>query len=148
VDPAQDTTEPSDQAEIDWQAQARKWESRAKANKAAADELAAIKDAAKSDAERQAEAIAKLTAERDQLASVQLKTQIAAAKGLPADAVTLLTGNDQASIEASADLLNQLITNAGAPKTPKPTVAQGVSPAKDNKHELREFAAQLFHTER
>jgi len=54
----QSTDEPA-QEDVDWKAEARKWEKRAKANAAAAKRLAEIEEAQKSEAEKAAERLAK-----------------------------------------------------------------------------------------
>ena len=61
--PAQEPKEP----EIDWKAESRKWESRAKENKGAADELARLKEAEKSEFEREHDAREKAEGELRQL---------------------------------------------------------------------------------
>ncbi|HEY5515291.1 MAG TPA: hypothetical protein VIK12_03690 [Pengzhenrongella sp.] len=61
--PSTDTNpQPTPAQDIDWKAKAREWESRAKANKTAADELATIKESQKTEAEKATERLA--TAER------------------------------------------------------------------------------------
>lgn len=62
--PAQDApAEETPKVEIDWKAEARKWENNAKANKDAAKKLAAIEEANKSESQRAADRIAKAEAE-------------------------------------------------------------------------------------
>lgn len=51
----------------DWKTEARKWEQRAKDNKSAADELAALKDSQKTESERLAEALAEAKTEAEQV---------------------------------------------------------------------------------
>lgn len=95
--------------EIDWKAEARKHEQRAKenlakakANETAAQRLAEIEAANKTEAERAAE---RLEAAEKRAAELELKAtraEVAAAKGIPA---ALLSGSTQEELEASADAL-------------------------------------------
>lgn len=95
--------------EIDWKAESRKWEARAKenltaakANEGAAQRLAEIEEAQKTEAQKAQDA---LTKARNELAETRLKAtraEVAAAKGVPVD---LLSGSSQDELEASADAL-------------------------------------------
>ena len=95
--------------ETDWKAEARKWESRAKqnladakANEGAAQRLAEIEEAQKTEAQKAQE---RLEAAEKRAAELELKAtraEVAAAKGVP---VSLLTGSTQEELEASADAL-------------------------------------------
>ena len=101
--PAQETpATPPAKPETDWKAEARKWESRAKENKGAADKLAEIEEANKTEAERQADRLAQLQAENARLQADALRAQVAAAKGVPAD---LLAGTTEDELNAAADRL-------------------------------------------
>lgn len=88
--------------ETDWKAEARKWESRAKENSAAAKRLAEIEEANKTAEQKQAEALENLRAENARLLVESLKAQVAAAKGVPAD---LLAGTTEDELNAAADRL-------------------------------------------
>lgn len=93
----------------DWKAEARKWESRAKqnfadakANEGAAQRLAEIEEAQKTEAQKAQE---RLEAAEKRAAELELKAaraEVAAAKGVPAG---LLSGDTVADLEASADAL-------------------------------------------
>lgn len=95
--------------EIDWKAEARKWESRAKsnlaeakANEGAAQRLAEIEEAQKTEAQKVQE---RLEAAEKRAAELELKAaraEVAAEKGIPAN---LLTGSTREELEASADAL-------------------------------------------
>lgn len=104
------TTEVSAQ-EPDWKAEARKWESRAKENKTAAEELAQIKEANKTAEQRAADRLAAAEAKAVDLEAKALRAEVAAAKGVPA---ALLAGTTLADLEASADAL---ITFRGGPNS-------------------------------
>ena len=95
--------------ETDWKAEARKWESRAKqnladakANEGAAQRLAEIEEAQKTEAQKAQE---RLEAAEKRAAELELRAaraEVAATKGVPAN---LLTGSTQEELEASADAL-------------------------------------------
>ncbi|MEW2011401.1 hypothetical protein AB0300_18220 [Microbacterium sp. NPDC078814] len=93
----------------DWKAEARKWESRAKqnladakANEGAAQRLAEIEEAQKTEAQKAQE---RLEAAEKRAAELELRAaraEVAATKGVPAN---LLSGSTQEELEASADAL-------------------------------------------
>lgn len=95
--------------ETDWKAEARKWESRAKenlsaakANEGAAQRLAEIEEAQKTEAQKAQE---RLEAAEKRAAELELKAtraEVANVKGVPAN---LLSGSTQEELEASADAL-------------------------------------------
>lgn len=95
--------------EIDWKAEARKWESRAKenlasakANEGAAKRLAEIEESQKTEAQKAQE---RLEAAEKRAAELELKAaraEVAAEKGVPAN---LLTGSTREDLEASAEAL-------------------------------------------
>jgi HK97 family phage major capsid protein len=76
--------------EIDWKAEARKHEQRAKENAAAAAELAALKESQKTEAQKLADRVAQAEKERDDARIDALRVKVGAAKKLPADVVELL----------------------------------------------------------
>lgn len=95
--------------EIDWKAESRKWESRAKenlaaakANEEAAKRLAEIEESQKAEAQKQADALAEAQAQVAELTVAKTRAEVAAAKGVPAE---LLTGSTQEELEESADAL-------------------------------------------
>lgn len=115
--PKGDESKPADP---DWKAESRKWEARAKENKAAADELEKLREAQKSDEQRRAES----DAERDRkLAAYELRdqvtawsTEIAKDSHIPASA---LRGSTREELEAHFKELTTLIpkpTDEPAPK--------------------------------
>jgi membrane protein involved in colicin uptake len=109
VEPARDTT--------DWKAEARKWEARAKENAKAAERLAELEEASKTDAEKQAEALAEAQAKiaeyeaREQIAA--WKREVAEETGVPAEA---LAGTSLEEIKAHAEVLKPLIQAQGGPQ--------------------------------
>jgi len=140
-----ETQSPAPQAEVqqakpenDWQAKAREWEKRAKANADAAKELQRIKDGELSELERAKK-------ERDQQASelADLRRQNALlAKGIPADLTP-------PSVDASpdewgdyADRLNNWRSTAVSTVVPqpKPDIGQGARQVDTKTQEDAEYA--------
>ena len=113
-----------DKEELEWKAAARKWERIAKKNLADSEALASA----------QQEALEARTA--------LLRYQVAAEKGIPADAVKLLAGSSKEELEDSADVLLSLVAEQVKPKTPRPDSNQG-KPAVGNMSTKDAFAAAL-----
>ena len=93
----------------DWKAEARKWEQRAKANTDAAERLQALEDAQKSEAQKQQDALAAATAERDQLRLDMMRRDAAAKVGLPPEMAARLQGSTAEELETDATALAPLI---------------------------------------
>ena len=144
-------TPPPAKAETDWVAEARKWEQRAKDNKDAADRLAQLEEASKSDVQKALDRAVKAEKERDDLKAAEQarkdqadhdeqvkKWAEAAAKktGVPANA---LKGNTEEEIKAHAELLASLMPRKGYVPN------EGERPQGDGNSELRSFTRQLFH---
>ena len=113
--PAQETT--------DWKSEARKWEDRAKENKSAAEELASIKEAQKTEQQKlEDRAAAEKKAEEN--AKDALRARVALEKGLTPAQEKRLIGTTREELLADAD---QLLTDLGkpAPKTPVPDPSLG-----------------------
>jgi hypothetical protein len=119
--------EPQGSTEIDWKAEARKWENRAKSAKAdseAAQKWREYEQSLKPEQERLAEELAQARAEASDNALKLKRYEIASRKAIPADAIDLLTGQTEEDLEASADKLLSLLANQS--KTPtKPDLNQG-----------------------
>ena len=101
--------EPEAVKETDWKAEARKWESRAKenlasakTNESAAQRLAEIEEAQKTEAQKAQERVEAAEKRAAELEQRSLRAEVAAVKGVPA---SLLSGSTQADLEASADAL-------------------------------------------
>lgn len=86
----------------DWKAEARKWEDRSKANSDAAAELARLKEAEKTEVQKAQERAAQLEKELGSERTARLRTEVAAAKGVPASSVS---GSTREEMEAAADAL-------------------------------------------
>lgn len=107
--------------ETDWKAEARKHEARAKENAAAASELAALKESQKTETQKLADRLAaaeKAAADRE---SEALRMRVALTKGVPAELVDRLRGDDEAAMNEDADRLLALL----APGRPKGNADQG-----------------------
>jgi len=99
--PAQEptTSETPKVDDVDWKAKSREWESRAKANKGAADKLAAIEEANKTEVQKSADRLA--AAEKDAVDARReaLKFKIAAKFAIgDEDADLFLTGTDEETL--------------------------------------------------
>lgn len=107
----------------DWQAEARKWEARskenlrkAKENESAAQRLAEIEEAQKTESQKlieRAEAAERALAQQQTEA---LRLRVAAKHGITEDYLDLLTGTDEAELEARAVKVASLITPTEQPK--------------------------------
>lgn len=119
--------------EIDWKAKAREWEKRAKDNKAAADELAQMKESSKTEAERQAERITKAEAEVAQVPAKvadALKSHLVTLHEITdEDAELFLTANDPDLLLKQVARLMERNADASKPRAPRPDPNQGKSPA-------------------
>lgn len=97
---------PQESAEVDWKAKAREWERRAKENKAAADELAAIKESQKTEAEKAAERLAEAERKAAEAEARVLRREVALEHKLSKeDAALLDTITDADTMRALAQRL-------------------------------------------
>lgn len=134
--------------DIDWVAQARKWEQRAKdANKRVkelepvAAKAVELEEASKSElqkAQERAEAAERALAEATATAA---RAEVAAAKGVP---VALLSGDTREALEASADALLAFRDETARKGNYAPS--EGRTSNIDKGGELREFTRNLFAT--
>lgn len=126
--------------ETDWKAEARKWEERAKANKSAAEKLAEIEEASKTETQKaleRAERAEKALAAREATeALASIRADVAQATGVPA---TALRGTTKEELEAHAAELKPLLAGV-SPVIP----TQGTTPTAPPESALREFAHRLF----
>ena len=116
---------------------ARKHEDRAKENFAAAQKLAAIEDAQKTESQRAADRIATLEREAADAKSTALRYEVGAEKGVPTKLLRYLTGSTKEELEANAA---QLLADFGTGTDPgkathskprealRPGAAPGASP--------------------
>lgn len=138
--PAQEQPKP----EIDWKAKAREWESRAKANKAAADRLAEIEEASKSEAQRAAERLAAAEKEAATARQEALRLRIAARFQIGDDDADLfLTGSDEETLTRQAERLAGRA--AERKKQGNSAPREGDNPKSgDSRTDEREFVRNLF----
>lgn len=106
--------------DIDWKAEARKWETRAKEYKPAADRLAQIEEASKTDQQKQAEALANAQNEATTSTVRALRYEVCDEQDLPLKAARFLTGSTKAEIEEAAKAFKELYGSAGKPATGLP----------------------------
>lgn len=109
----------------DWKTEARKWESRAKADHEAALKWREYETSQKTEHEKLAEELARVQAEASQASAELLRFKIAAEKGISGDATKLLKGSTLEELESEAELLLALIANQSKPKSPQPDPTQG-----------------------
>lgn len=139
-----DSTEPTS-TDTDWKRESRKWEARAKA--AQSDKEAAVKwreheENLKPVEERR---VAELAEAREEAKTAQLQLtrfQVASEKGIPANAVKLLSGTTREDLESAADELLALIADNIKPKSPRPVANQG-QPTNSGLSAKDQFAAAL-----
>lgn len=117
-------TKPTETVDF-WKAKAREQEKRAKDNADAAKRLAEIEDAQKTETQKAADALTREKNRADAAEASLLRFEVAADKGVPANAVKFLTGATREEIEASAKDVLELIGDAGKPRPPKPDPTQG-----------------------
>lgn len=116
--PAQE--QPPAKPETDWQAEARKWEQRAKENKSAAEKLAELEESKKTETERLTE---RLTA-AEQRALDAARFEVALDKGLTRSQAKRLVGSTPEELAADADALLADL-GAPAPRRPQGDIGQG-----------------------
>lgn len=119
--------------ERDWKAeyekvlaQSRKWEQRSKDNAAKAKELDELKAATQTDAEKLADAVKRAESAESKLAELErereraaIVAEVAAAKGVDAEWLGRMVGDDREAIEANADYIATKLS--GAPIYPSVT---------------------------
>lgn len=118
------------QAEPDWKAEARKWESRAKENKQKADQFDHLQEANKTEAQKQADALAQAQQQASESQQALLRYEVGAAKGVPANLIGRLQGSTREELETDADaLLAAFPASSGTPTATKPvaTLASGAT---------------------
>lgn len=127
AEPAQAEQQQPEVEETDWKAEARKWEQRAKENRSAADELARIREAQKTDAERAAEALETARNEAAQARAELLRYRTAAEYGITSaeDIELFLTGTDEETLQRQAKALSERTAATSSPRAPRPDPNQG-----------------------
>ena len=113
--------------------ESRRWEQRAKENKAAAEKLAAFEESQKSEAQKLADRAAAAEKERDEARLEALRTKVGMQKRLPADVVDLLKGDTEEELSAHADRLAEhfkasVRPSGSADQGPRGAAAPNASP--------------------
>jgi len=98
-------------------AHSRKWETRAKTDKELADKWREYENAQKPEAERMAEELAALRAEKALFEAEKLKNDVAASKNIPSKALKFLSGSTREELEAQADELLSVLNESAKSKT-------------------------------
>lgn len=114
----------------DWKSEARKWETRAKADHDAALKWREYETSQKTEHEKLADELARVQAEASQASATLLRYEIAAEKGITGEATKLLKGSTREELESEAELLLSLIANQSKPSI-QPDANQG-KPASAN----------------
>ena len=146
-EPQGTSAEPQGTDTTDWKAEARKWEKYAKENKAAKDELDAIKAAQMSEQEkleqRVKDAESKLAAANARIQHAQDVAEVAAASGVPANLLEFCS--DREAMESFAE---QYGANApqvhSAPQALKVRLVDGSKPQATTGDMFAELVAPLF----
>ena len=106
AEPEAPAQEQQPKQEIDWKAKAREWETRAKANKAAADRLAEIEEASKTEAQKAADRLAAAEKEAATARQEAMRLRIATRFQISdEDADLFLTGSDEETLTRQAERL-------------------------------------------
>lgn len=116
--------EAAEQETINWKAQARKHEERAKANFEDAQKWREYLESQKSEDEKREEELARTRLELEELRSASIKKDIALEKAIPTTLLKYLTGTTREELEAQADELLSVIAESAKPNS-KPNPEQG-----------------------
>jgi hypothetical protein len=127
-----------------WKQKAREQEKRAKENSKAAERLAEIESANKTEAEKVAERIAGLEADAAAARVEALRFKVASQYGIDGDsAELLLTGSDEETMTRQAKALKQVSDERKKQGNRVPREGATSTPSKDG--DDREFVRQLFN---
>jgi hypothetical protein len=137
-----DEAAPHGEETADWKAESRKWEARAKADFEAANKWREFEVSQKSEYEKLADELSKYKGEAAEANAKAIRYEVAQAKGIPVEAIELITGNDRESIESSSDKLAALIAAQSKSTTPRPDLNQGKASA-TSASPADQFAAAL-----
>lgn len=135
TEPATPQATPNDvpAQETDWQAEARKWEKRAKENKSAADKLAEIEESKKTEIQKAMERAEQAEQRINELEREKTRLSVIASHGIPEDYQDLIKGDSEEDLAASAEKVKSLIESAaqkqGAEQASYVIPAEGGSPA-------------------
>lgn len=137
-------TEQPHGAEVDWKAEARKWEARAKANRDAAQELEAMKAAQMSEAEklqkRAEEAEAKVQQYEQERQHATDTAEVAKETGVPASILDCCTTREQ--MEHLAAEYAKATHFASAPPAPDSRLIRNDQPQASNRDRFAELVSE------
>jgi hypothetical protein len=129
IEPKTPVPEPLAQEDpTDWKAQARKWEQRAKANKDAADQLHAIEESQKTEAQKQADALAAAQRELAAEKAARAVAEAAAKTGVPVELLSGPGDDPEAFADALAKWRGESTTAPEKGKRGEPVPNSGVQP--------------------
>lgn len=129
--------------EPDWKAEARKWENRAKENKTAAEELAAIKESQKTEAQKLED---RATAAEKALSDKTLEAEralVALEKGLTPSQAKRLIGTTREELAADADEIVAEFVTTSKPGQVRADPSQGPKAADAPTDPAQAFALAL-----
>lgn len=105
----------SDSAQgTDWQAEARKWEKRAKENKSAADKLAEIEESKKTEIQKATERAEQAEKRLSELEREKSRLSVIATKQIPEKYHDLVKGDSEDELLASAEKVKSLVESANS----------------------------------
>lgn len=129
--------------ETDWKAEARKWEQRAKENKTAADRLAELEEANKSELEKATEKALAAEKAAEQARADALRLRVALKHGISdEDADEFLHGTDEETLTRQAKRLTALV--ADRKKNGNHVPREGTTPREPAEDPMRELTRKLF----
>jgi hypothetical protein len=129
--------------ETDWKAEARKWEQRAKENKTAADRLAELEEANKSEIQKATDKAAAAEKAAETAKAEALRWKVAAKHGISdEDADLFLTGTDEETLTKQAERLTERVTDRKKKSNHVPR--EGSTPREPAEDEMRAFTRNLF----
>lgn len=121
---------PEVKPEVDWKAKAREWEKRAKENSTAAQRLAELEEAQKTNEQRLADRVAQVERERDETRVELTRFRLATRYGLAEDDLDFLGSGTDEEMEDRAKRLSERIAASdpemdNRPRMPAPDPSQG-----------------------
>lgn len=141
--PADDLGPEGEKALQAWKERAKKAEAEARANRDKAKQLDSLQESTKSDLQKVIDRATAAETARDEAVAGLLRYQVASEKGLPADAVKLLTGTTRDEIEESADTVAGLIKGAAKGAATKPVSGLGKADENGAGSTAHQFAAAM-----
>lgn len=126
--------EPAAEPQTDWKAMARKWEKQAKENKAAADELAKLKEASMTEQEIAAKRAEETAAELREAKRKLHIYEAAKTAGIDVNLLERMKGDTPEEIAANAEFIKSAL--GAAPKYPTVTDNGASAPTKTKRAEV------------